>query len=407
MNRTVDKFGDLKFRMHDEGAACFRFEIEGCLGGGGATEVDQAWRTACSVIVDRPLVVDIGRLTAIDSFGRALLRNWHSAGARFVVTSQLARTVVGSITGQSLIDPAAAKPHRWFRRHSRLLPLIALLTVLLPSAASGAVLETATAKAWADYIASAHRRMERHLQGGNAFLWVDEEPGRLAKVRSGEIVVAPVGPETPLKVPSGLIHDWVGAVFIPHVSIEQAIAEIRDYPHYKDSYQPTVVDSKTIAATRDADRFSLRLLNRSLFLKTALDADYESCFVHVDERRAYSVSQTTRVQEIDEYGAPGQHYLREGEGSGLIWKLFSIARYVERDGGVYLELEVIGLSRDIPASLRWFVEPIVRRISRGSLVTSLRQTEAAILDRAESGNRRSGSGMPVSTSTREMAGSSH
>ncbi len=62
----------------------------------------------------------------------------------------------------------------------------------------------------------------------------------------------------------------------------------------------------------------------------------------------------------------------------MIWRLFGITRYLERDGGVYLEVEVIGLSRDIPASLRWLVEPIARRISRGSLSTSLRQTENAV-----------------------------
>jgi len=42
----------------------------------------------------------------------------------------------------------------------------------------------------------------------------------------------------------------------------------------------------------------------------------------------------------------------EGEGTGLIWR-----RFEERDGGVYVEVEAIALSRDVPASLRWLVEP--------------------------------------------------
>jgi len=113
-------------------------------------------------------------------------------------------------------------------------------------------------------------------------------------------------------------------------------------------------------------------------LKTAFDTDYESCEVHVDDQRVYSVTRTTRIQEIEEYGLPAQRLLHEGEGSGMIWRLFGITRYLERDGGVYLEVQVIGLSRDIPASLRWLVEPMVRRISRGSLSTSLRQTENAV-----------------------------
>jgi hypothetical protein len=79
-----------------------------------------------------------------------------------------------------------------------------------------------------------------------------------------------------------------------------------------------------------------------------------------------------------------------GEGSGLIWRLFSIARYAQRDGGVYVELEAIALSRDIPPTFRWLIEPIVRRVSRGSLLTSLQQTENAVRLNAELGRSERG-----------------
>jgi len=84
------------------------------------------------------------------------------------------------------------------------------------------------------------------------------------------------------------------------------------------------------------------------------------------------------VQEVAEFGSPFQRILAEGHGTGIIWRLYSIARYEERDGGVYIELEAIALSRDIPAALRWLVEPIVRKVSRSSLVTSLEQTADAV-----------------------------
>lgn len=78
----------------------------------------------------------------------------------------------------------------------------------------------------------------------------------------------------------------------------------------------------------------------------------------------------------------GQRALREGEGNGFIWRLFSITRFEEREGGVYLELEAMALSRYIPVSLRGIVDPIVRRIVRrisiSSLATSLRETERAV-----------------------------
>ena len=157
---------------------------------------------------------------------------------------------------------------------------------------------------------SATTRMEQRLNPGQSFLWADEQPDRLAKVRAGEIVVSPAGPQIPKKVPSGLIHDWVGAVFIPDVSINDAQQVLRDYARYKDLYRPSVIDSKTIALGGDKgdknDRFSMRLLNRSILLKTAFDAEYESSTVRVDDRCAYTIARTTRVQEIDDYGSSSE-----------------------------------------------------------------------------------------------------
>ena len=297
----------------------------------------------------------------------------------------------------------SAKYNGWARFREFAHPLI-LLTLLSPATVRAASLEPATSKAWEEYIESANLRMEQRVAPGKPFLWVDEMPDRLAKVRAGEIVVSPIGPQNPKKVPSGLIHDWIGAAFIPRVTLSDVMVVARDYARYKEVYQPTVVDSKAIATGETKDRYSLLLMNKSLFLKTAFDSDYESSYVQVDDRRGYSVTRTTRVQEIEEYGSPAQRLLHEGEGSGVIWRLFGITRYLERDGGVYVELEVIGLSRDIPASLRWLVEPIVRRVSRGSLSTSLRQTESAVRLHAEAANGKSGNGGSIVATARGGAG---
>lgn len=226
--------------------------------------------------------------------------------------------------------------------------------------------------------------MQQRLKPGNSFLWVDEVPERLRKVRSGEIVVSPVGVQNPKRVPSGLIHDWLGAAFIAHATINDVLAVVRDYARYKDLYRPTIMDSKVIATGEAKDRFSMLLNTKSPFLKTVLDTDSEADYFHVDNQRAYSISRTTRIQEIEEYGGPDQHILNEGAGVGLIWRLLSITRYAERDGGVYIEFEVIGLSRDIPNSLRWLVEPIVRHASRRSLLASLQRTATAVHSRVES-----------------------
>lgn len=387
---AADGSDDFDLYIHDRPTS-FHLEIEGSLCGIAARQVEQAWCTASSTLGNRALVVAVGDVSSIDPFGRALLRKLRDAGAQFVAGSPLAKTLIGSIVGQPVIS--AMRVNRcagWNRFRAYALPMIPLITLCFPATMNAASLAPATSKAWEEYIESESMRMEQRLSPGRTFLWVDEVPDRLARVRAGEVVVSPIGPQNPKRVPSGLIHDWVGAIFIARVTLKDVLEVVSDYARYKDLYHPTVVDSKVIATSEARDRFSMLMVNKSLLRKTAFDADYESCYVHVDDRRGYSVSRTTRIQEIEEYGTAAQHVLNEGDGSGIVWRLFGITRYVERDGGVYMEFEAVGLSRDIPGSLRWLVEPIVRHVSRGSLSTSLRQTENAVRLRVELANGKTG-----------------
>ena len=69
-------------------------------------------------------------------------------------------------------------------------------------AIAAAGLEPATLKAWEEYVESANIRMEQRLRPGKTFLWADEAPERLARVRAGEVVVSPVSLQMPKRVPS-------------------------------------------------------------------------------------------------------------------------------------------------------------------------------------------------------------
>jgi hypothetical protein len=162
---------------------------------------------------------------------------------------------------------------------------------------------------------------------------------------------------------------------------------VRDYGRYKEFYRPAVIDSKPIALSDAEDRFWLLLANKSLFRKTALESDYRSAQVRVDDRRRYTIAQTTRIQEIAEFGATGQHTLPEDQGTGLVWRIFGVMRFEERDGGVYVEIEAMALSRDVPASLRWLVDPIIRHVAKASLINSLQQTRDAVHSNPALANR--------------------
>jgi hypothetical protein len=262
------------------------------------------------------------------------------------------------------------------------LAVVLILLRFHPSVRA-ATLKPETKAAWDAYLEAAHAAMQSRLQPGAQFLWLDGRPGMAESVRTKGPYMAPAGPHIPKQVPSGLIHDWLGVGFIPNVKIEDILQVLRDYDRYKEVYKPGVLDSISRSTDGTKDLFSMRLANRSVISKTALDADCEVSYFRVDDHRWYSVSNTIHIQEIEKFGTPDQRTLPDGEGMGLIWRLSSITRLEERDGGVYAELEAIALSRDIPAALRLFVTPIVRRVSRDSLATSLHQTKEAVDKRLE------------------------
>jgi hypothetical protein len=252
-----------------------------------------------------------------------------------------------------------------------------LLLATAAAISAGADLKPETVQQWEEYVKMADARHVDQLAQGT-FLLSDKIPGQTTKLRNGAVVVAPAAPHVPLRVQSGLIHDWTGAVFIPNIKMDDVLPVVRDYDRYKNYYHPNVIDSWWIATSGSKDQFAMVIMNKSVVAKTALDADYQVCYTHLDEHRWYSVADTTRIQEIAGYDTPEQSVLPENHGTGLIWRLHSITRFEQRDGGVYVELEAIALSRDIPAALRLFVDPIVRRVSRSSITTSLQQTAAAV-----------------------------
>ena len=68
----------------------------------------------------------------------------------------------------------------------------------------------------------------------------------------------------------------------------------------------------------------------------------------------------------------------EVEGIGYLWRLDSFWRLEEKDGGVYVQLESIGLSRSVPAIFAWLVNPLLRSIPRRTLTDLLGATRVFV-----------------------------
>jgi hypothetical protein len=255
-----------------------------------------------------------------------------------------------------------------------------LLLIAVGPLSRAATLKPETQTAWDAYLQQATAAMQARLQAGAHFLWLEEETGRMEFVRTRGPLIGPISKHIPKKVSNGLIHDWLGAGFVPNARIEDILRVVRDYDSYKRIYRPGVIDSLSHSSEGEKDLFFMRLANRSIVSKTALDAECEAHYIRVDDHRWYGYSNTIHIRELAHFGTQKQETLAEDTGTGLIWRLSSITRLEERDGGVYAELEAFALSRDIPGALRLFVTPIVRRVSRDSLATSLHQTRLAIDD---------------------------
>jgi hypothetical protein len=259
-----------------------------------------------------------------------------------------------------------------------------VLAACIAPVSRAADLQPGTLMAWDAYLKEADFHMKERAAGRRSFLWMDESPERAALVRRGEVVIAPAVGHGTEGAPHGLIHDWIGVVFIPGATADELLAVVHDYDHYQRMYQPAVRSSRTLACTDSSQEFQMVWQSKVLLISAAMQGRYRAHDVMLDAHRGYSIADAVEVREIEAYRRTGERLLPPDTGNGFLWRIRSMARFEERDGGLYLELEAIALTRDVPASLAWMVNPAVNHLSIRSLSTTLLQTRAAVM--ASEGN---------------------
>ena len=253
-----------------------------------------------------------------------------------------------------------------------------VLTASAVRFAPAAELQRDTLMAWDAYVKAADVHLQQRGGSRGPFLWMDESEDRAARVRRGEVIVAPVVGHGTESVPQGLIHDWIGAIFIPGATVDGLLSVVHDYDSYQKMYQPVVTSSQTLGCTANSQDFQMVWQRKVLFVRAAMQGRYRAHDVMLDAHRGYSVAEAVEVREIERYRHSDEHLLAPDTGNGFIWRIRSTARFEERDGGVYLELEATALTRDIPGSVAWMVNPVVNHLSVNSLSTTLRQTRDAV-----------------------------
>ena len=220
------------------------------------------------------------------------------------------------------------------------------------------------------------------------FLAVDAlpEPRRQAeydRLRHGEIYLVRLRTlenGRPIRVPSGLIHHWVGVIFIPGATLPETLAVLRDYDNHKNIYKPVVRDSKLLEQNGNDFKIYLQFYNKS-GVSVVLNANFDVDYAEFGPARTQSISRSSRIAEVENVGQANERECPVGKDHGYMWRLTTYWRVEEKDGGVYLQNESVALTRTIPFLIAWFVNPLVESIPREVISHLLVSTRDAVEQR--------------------------
>lgn len=270
----------------------------------------------------------------------------------------------------------------------------ALLVQAIAAFAGGAEPEPAplranTLAAFDRYVKLTEMRNEDELKRGTNLLWIDELPrpereAAYAALKRGEVKMEKM--ETldggkHIACPGGIIHHWAGLVFIPGVRLDDVLEMLKDYDKHSVYYAPDVERSKI--ESRNGDHFLVFLrFRRHKVITVVLDTEHDIEYFRDGPARAHSRSSAVRITEVENPGKPDEREKPPGQDGGFLWRMETWWRMEERDGGVYVQSEVVSLTRDIPVVLRWMIEPFVTSIPRETLTATLAATRSAVEERA-------------------------
>jgi hypothetical protein len=259
--------------------------------------------------------------------------------------------------------------------------IFAFVYVYAANPLDAAELKPETAKAFDHYVQIAEDRMEGELESSQAFLWIDalsgaERASAYARLRNGEVLLHSLA--AGLDIPGGMIHDWIGIVFIPNATLDVALSEIQNYDNYAQVYSPAVIRSKILKRDVD-DSFTVALRLQKKGVRTVvLDVVSNAQYFSLDRTKAYSHTRSIRINEVENLGTPQEKEESPDAGHGYLWRLNDYRRLVSDTTGVYMQFEVIALSRNIPWGFGWLIKPLVTRVPQESLNFTLSRARDSI-----------------------------
>jgi hypothetical protein len=196
------------------------------------------------------------------------------------------------------------------------------------------------------------------------------------RLRRGELIVEQLTPAD-AGLPGAMLHHWRGTAFAAGATAADFERLMKDFDAYPKRFSPQVV--RASVQTQEGDRLlaSMRVRQKHV-ITVVMDTSYDVSFGRLDAQHGYSVSRSTRISEIDAPGTGRERVLSAEEEHGFLWRLNTYWSYEERDGGLYMQVESVSLTRAIPTGLGWAVRPYVESVPRESLEFTLRAVCSAL-----------------------------
>ncbi len=216
------------------------------------------------------------------------------------------------------------------------------------------------------------RLAEEHRSAGGFLALADGEERRL---RSGDVVIEKLPGAG--EVSGAALHDWRGTAFAPGATAADFERLMQDFEAYPQRFSPQVLEAKTVARDGDHLQAWMRVRQRHV-ITVVMDGRYDITYGRLDARHGYSISRSTEIDEIERAGTANERRLSGGEEHGFLWRLNTYWSYEERDGGLYLQVEAVSLTRAVPRGLGWAIGPYVESVPRESLEFTLRSAVSAL-----------------------------
>jgi hypothetical protein len=227
-------------------------------------------------------------------------------------------------------------------------------------------------RAFERYSAEVEARIERD-RGASRFLRLAADPRARARLRAGEaqaVSARTLGVQPSIDIPGAQVQHWVGAAFIPAMTIARALPRLQDYDNRKRDMAPSIVESRILSREGNQFRVWLRVQQRAM-IPAVFDLILRIVYRAEGSGQLEIESRTESVHEVPGVDAPQGATARD---RGLLWALNHYWRFAEQDGGVYVECEALVLARQTPVLLRWIADPLVARASRRTLDGTLEET---------------------------------